>query len=854
MSEAAVDRLIDVGARSLVHAAREGTLPPAWFREDDARAVLDQLERGRNVLLVGPAGVGKTALVHSVARALADKGGALVELSTTQIMSGTKYLGEWETRITEVMDAARSGEVIVYFTDVWNVPFAGKTMNSERNFLDAMAPYLRGQVRLLAEATPDVLKVLERTPRLADLFVKHTVAPLSPRHVDEVLDNAARDAAFPVDAAMRKTLVSLTDRFLPSRPQPGPALALLRRAAEYAREKAHANEDSAPTAALIERVFAIHSGLPAFVVSSAETRRAEEIRAWFRERIVGQHEAIEAIVETIALFKAGLCDPDKPLGTFLFVGPTGVGKTEVARAVAQFLFGSPSRLLRFDLSELKDYHAFEQLVGSAKDPHQPARLVDPVRAQPFQVVLLDEIEKAHANVWDLILPLLDEGRLTPPNGNTVDFRRTIVIATSNVGAEDADKSVGFGASTDEGTRRARIRERLAQSFRPELLNRFGHVIVFHALDKGQVKQICRAEIKHVLAREGLTGRNLVVEVDDGVVDAVVDRGYDARWGARGLKREIQHRVVMPLALALLEQDVAPGTLLKVSLRDGRPAVRIVDTDASRAALEPARPVKVQPGRKLDRDGIVAAATAAGLAIEAIAEGVSEPLLIERRRNLTALREDPQFWRDTDAAAIVIRDIDRANLVLDRLERLRERARKLVTDASTSRTKAANEEAGRRLVQLEEAVAVARRELVAMGANGHWDALVEVAPIGAPAARDEVVRLYLAWAKHRGFTSTSFVSRWTTRSPRLSRSTAGSPTAGSRARPGCTASRTGMGTRSPGSAWRPGPIYAKTSRSPSTRRSSARASTEDGSGRGSSRGASSCRTPARSGRTETSSAS
>jgi ATP-dependent Clp protease ATP-binding subunit ClpC len=749
MSDEAFSALVSAGARDLVDAAIEGALPPVWFREADAASTLDLLDRRRSVLLVGPAGVGKTAVVHAIARRMADRGkGRLAEISTTTVMSGTKYLGEWETKIDGILRNADASQAVLYLTDVWNLAYAGKTSNSERNLLDAVRPaVLAGRVAILAEATPEVVRLMERTPHFIDLFLRQAVSPLPDDKIDPLLVQAMGAMHVHADAETRKTMVQLTSRYLPARPQPGPALALLNRAREYQEEKLGIGEAAPLDSAFVEKVFSIHTGLPMFVISRRETKRAEEIRAWFRDRIVGQQEAIEAVVETIALFKAGLNDPEKPIGTFLFVGPTGVGKTELARALATFLFGSPNRLLRFDLSELKDYHAFEQLLGNPRDATAPARLVDPVRAQPFQVVLLDEIEKAHQNVWDLLLPLLDEGRLTPPNGVPVEFRRTIVVATSNVGAEEADKSVGFGASGDFGGRSARIREKLGQHFRPEFLNRFQHITVFHPLSTEQIRLVTRQELRRILSREGITGRNLVVEVDDAAIDHVITHGYDVRWGARGLKREVQSRLVLPLAMALMEQDLESGQLLRIGVRDGHVHIRALDTDASREARRERAPVKVE-GRKLDRPGMEAALRDVKGRVDALAAQVGEASLREERARLEARRDEPTFWRDAEAAARTLRDLDRLGLVLDRVERLRSRVTAL-QDGLAQPGRSALEQVGARLAELEGHVEEARRELVLMAPDGHWDALVEIAPIGGAGARDLLVRLYLDWARWRG---------------------------------------------------------------------------------------------------------
>ncbi|HLM74604.1 MAG TPA: AAA family ATPase, partial [Polyangiaceae bacterium] len=564
----------------------------------------DQLDRDRSVLLVGPAGVGKTAVLHGVAKAMAAREvrDHLYEVSTALLLAGTRYIGEWQTKVLRVATAASELGAVLYITDLWNLPQVGRTSTNDNNMLDALRPFLEsGRLTLAAEVTPETLRLMQRVPGFMRLFHPIEIHPLAPEKVDAALDLSAERAGARVDAGSRACLVKLTTRFLAARPQPGPALSLLAQVLDYQEQKRGIGELEPISPAFVERVFSIMTGLPPFVVSREVTMSASDVRAWFGERIVGQSEAISAVVEMIALFKAGLHDPSKPVGTFLFVGPTGVGKTELARALATFIFGSPQRLLRFDLSEFKDYSSFELLLGSPSDSTKPARLLDPVRAHPFQVVLFDELEKAHPNVWDLLLPLLDEGRLTAPGGDTVDFRSTVIIATSNVGAAEAqrpERSLGFGPSvssapqrSDAEGRSARMKGALEESFRPEFLNRFQHIILFHALSKEQMRLVARQEMARVLTREGISGRNLVVDVDDEAIDLVIEEGIDARFGARALKREIQRRLVLPLAMTLMEREVSPDSILKVTVKEGELRVRVLETEKSlehRRELEPVR--------------------------------------------------------------------------------------------------------------------------------------------------------------------------------------------------------------------------------------------------------------------------
>ncbi len=324
-----------------------------------------------------------------------------------------------------------------------------------------------------------------------------------------------------------------------------------------------------------------------------------------------------------------------------------------------------------------------------------------------------------------------------------------MIATSNAGAAEAAKGVGFGATSDVAGRRQRIRAELERQFRPEFLNRFQHVVIFHPLTEEQVRQVARQELKRVLSREGIVARNLVVDVDDDALALVVARGYDARYGARGLKREIQSQLVLPLAMVLMERDIEAGQLLRIGVRDGRVHIRVLDTTTSRATRREREPVKVD-GRKLDRAAISTGLTALRARVDVLAEQVGEGELHNERSRLTTLREDPTFWRDSAVAARTLRDLDRIAVVLERVDRLRTRVDSMLTELAEVRTRPALEQLGHRLVDGESAVDVAVRELVRMGTHGGWDAIVEVSPVGlggAP-ARDLLVDTYLSWARDR----------------------------------------------------------------------------------------------------------
>ncbi|MCB9664608.1 MAG: AAA family ATPase [Alphaproteobacteria bacterium] len=739
--------------RDLVALARQGELASTWCREADATALLATLRAGRSVLLVGPEGVGRRSTLRAAAALSAAARPAervgLFSTSTGTLLAGTKYLGEWQTRLDGLLDALARRSWVLALDDVWNLHFAGGATDLPYNMLDHLRPWLAdGRVQLVAHATPAQLRMLERTPGVTELFVHQAVEALDDAQVDRVLAAAAAEVELELEPAARASLVDLTRRFLPSRPQPGPALDLLQRVRHYQEQKAGIDEPEAATPAFVERVFGIYAGLPAFVVSRSTTRSTQEIRSWFEERLVGQREAIESVVQAIALFKSGLHDPRRPLGTFLFVGPTGVGKTELARALATFLFGSPHRMLRFDLGELKDESGVHRLLGSPYRPREPALLADAVRQQPFQVVLFDELEKAHPAVLDVLLSVLDEGRATTPSGDTVDLRSCFVLCTSNVGAQDASRAVGFGAA-EPGRHRADLLAALEKTFRPELLGRFQHVVPFHPLDVEQVRRIARIALREILGREGITSRNLVVEVDDEALDLVISSAFDARWGARGLARELQRLVVMPLAVTLMEHRIEPGQVLKVTAQDGHVRVRRLDTATTHEARREAEPIPFD-GRRAARPDLEEAARALDHDLAALSTAAGEGSLLVTRRLLESRRTRAGFWDDTEGAARELRDLDAVTRTLERLDRLRTRIADLHADLERSSLRSQLVGIAARAEELREAMATAWRELVHVGPDGMWDALVHVRPLGRTRlARDLLVRSYTAWAEQQG---------------------------------------------------------------------------------------------------------
>jgi len=720
------------------------------FRSELASKVIQILARHRSVLLVGPSGVGKTRVIHEVVSQLRRSGRARVfEFSVSQLLTGTRYLGEWESKVNRIVQSAVASHSILYFSDIWNLPSAAKSSNRDVTAWDIIRPLVeQGRLQLIGEISPEQLLDMSKASGFSSVFEPVPVPPLSADQILEVARNEARRLKLEASEQTLMRVLQLCQQFLPATEGPGPALELLAQVRDYQSQKRDVDEPEELSPQFVEKVFSIYSGLPPIVVSPAVTKPVSEVTAWFEEHIVGQKEPIRAVVETIALYKSGLQDPGRPIGSFLFVGPTGVGKTELARALARFLFGAENRLLRFDLSEYKDYHAFELLIGDPKNAHRPARLVDPVRAKPFQVVLFDEIEKAHANVWDLLLQLLDEGRLTPATGKAVSFRNTIVIATTNVGAREQARAIpGFTAGGRAGGD-DRMRAALETTFRPEFLNRFQHICLFHPLTEEHVRHIAQMELRRVLERQGIARRKISIDVTPSVIEQIVRNGYDEKYGARALRRMTQRYVTVPIATLLLERTIEDGSILRLLAAEDSVRVDVVETPEIRKERSESRPIKTRLGKVSTRKQIA----------ELLERLNSSRLDLARAHDQTRHSDgfenpvDPTNAQESPEA--LMRLARQRELILSsgrRLDHLHGRQLEFESWLPRAVTREERERLVAALLRYENEIQVVRRELLVMPEQSFLDALVELKPLMSD--NDDVLELfnvYGRWARRRGY--------------------------------------------------------------------------------------------------------
>ena len=557
-------------AEPLGDRATRKQFPKAWERDDALALLVRKLyDEKASVLLLGDAGVGKTTLlvdaVREIERRLEQEATETKApprrywaTSAGRIIAGMKYLGQWEERVETLI--AELGEIqgvlcVDRLLDLIQTGGVGPA-DSIAAFL---APYLaRGELRMVGEVNAGELDACRRLmPGLADLFQIVRVEPFNRaealRVIDRQIESSKANLKLDVAHGVSDRIVQLFSRFMPYSVFPGQSVKFTRDLLE--RCKRDRQKSVGPDMAVTR--FRERTGLPEVFLRDEITLSRQAALDWFSARVIDQPEAAEAATSVVMTFKAGLNDPNRPLGVMLFCGPTGVGKTELAHALARYFYGhgddSPesaektgSRLIRLDMSEYAGFDAVSRLIGTT--PADPGVLIRKVRQQPFTVVLFDEVEKASPDVFDVLLGMFDEGRLTDPMGRVTNFRSTLIIMTSNLGA-DRQRTVGFNPN---GT--PAYQDEAMAFFRPEFFNRLDRVVTFQPLKEETIRAITRKELAAIARRDGLSRLRLAVDWTDSLVEQLSRVGYDARYGARPLQRTIEREVVAPFARWELSQE------------------------------------------------------------------------------------------------------------------------------------------------------------------------------------------------------------------------------------------------------------------------------------------------------------
>ncbi|MEU6466217.1 ATP-dependent Clp protease ATP-binding subunit [Streptomyces sp. NPDC046976] len=639
---------LDKYGRDLTELAREGRVDPVIGRDTEIEQTIEVLSRRgkNNPVLIGDAGVGKTAIVEGLAQRIADgdvpdqlAGRRVVALDLTGVVAGTRYRGDFEERLNNIVEEIRanSDRLIVFIDELHTVVGAGS--GGEGGALDAgniLKPALaRGELHIVGATTLEEFRRIEKDAALARRFQPVLVPEPTVQDTIEILRGlrdryeAHHQVRYSDEALV--AAVELSDRYLTDRRLPDKAIDLIDQAGARVRlgartkgtdvramerevdqlvrdkDQAVADEDYEQakqlrdriaelkgsiaeasggeqadegqlevTAESIAEVVSRQTGIPVSRLTEEEKERLLGLEEHLHQRVVGQEEAVAVVAEAVLRSRAGLASPSRPIGSFLFLGPTGVGKTELARALAEALFGSEDRMVRLDMSEYQERHTVSRLVGAPPGyvGHEEAgQLTEVVRRHPYSLLLLDEVEKAHPDVFNILLQVLDDGRLTDSQGRTVDFTNTVIVMTSNLGSEAITRrgaGIGFGpggAEADEEARREQIMRPLREHFRPEFLNRIDEIVVFRQLTSEQLRQITDLLLEST--RRLLDGQGVAVEFTDAAVDWIAERGYQPEYGARPLRRTIQREVDNRLSRLLLNGTVSEGGQVTVDVRDGQ---------------------------------------------------------------------------------------------------------------------------------------------------------------------------------------------------------------------------------------------------------------------------------------------
>ncbi|WP_328437678.1 ATP-dependent Clp protease ATP-binding subunit [Streptomyces sp. NBC_00457] len=645
---------LDKYGRDLTDLARQGRIDPVIGREEEIEQTIEVLSRRgkNNPVLIGDAGVGKTAVVEGLSQRIADgdvpdvlSGRRVVALDLTGVVAGTRYRGDFEERMHNIVGeiGSHSDQLIVFIDELHTVVGAGGggegggSMDAGNILKPALA---RGELHIVGATTLEEYRRIEKDAALSRRFQPILVPEPTAADAIEILRGlrdryeAHHQVRYADEALV--AAVELSDRYLTDRRLPDKAIDLIDQAGARVRlrartkgtdvrvlereveqltrdkdqavadeqyetatqlrdrigelkrqitdtgeGKADEGQDLEVTAEAIAEVVSRQTGIPVSSLTEEEKDRLLGLEEHLHQRVVGQDEAVRVVADAVLRSRAGLASPDRPIGSFLFLGPTGVGKTELARALAEALFASEERMVRLDMSEYQERHTVSRLVGAPPGyvGHEEAgQLTEVVRRHPYSLLLLDEVEKAHPDVFNILLQVLDDGRLTDAQGRTVDFTNTVIVMTSNLGSEAITRrgaGIGFGAGgteADEEARREQILRPLREHFRPEFLNRIDEIVFFRQLTGDQLRQITTLLLERT--RRLLHAQGVTVDFTDTAVDWLAERGYQPEYGARPLRRTIQREVDNELSRLLLDGRVKEGDRVTV------------DTEADRLRFHP----------------------------------------------------------------------------------------------------------------------------------------------------------------------------------------------------------------------------------------------------------------------------
>lgn len=541
-------------------------LTRAVARDAEIEELIDLLgsEDRRPILVIGKSMTGKTALIEeyvyrtvSLKKAPYDINNNVWLLAPQRLISGMSYVGQWENRFIAILDEAKLRNHILYFDDLYGLLKAGISANSTLNAAQVLKPYIeRREVRVLAEITPEAFRKLREADRgFADMFqILHLDEPNETDNLKmliELVRQLEQQHRCKFELDVLPTVVDLMRRHVRDTAFPGKAASFLRRIAIKHR-------DCEINRLLTLNEFQARNGLALWFIEKTQLSRANVIQK-LQDEVIDQSAAINAIADAVCTAKAGINDTERPVASFLFLGPTGVGKTQCAKSLARYLFGNEDALIRFDMNEFITSNSVARLIGTFDQPE--GLLTNEIRRNPYSVLLLDEIEKAHKDVFNLLLQVMSDGRLTDSLGRTSDFTNVILIMTSNLGVKEADSELGFNQNPMPAdsiyTQAAR------KFFSPEFFNRIDRIIPFNRLNRAAIAKIAEHLITSITKRDGLSSRRCILYTDATALSNIVDTGYQPLMGARALKRTVEMEIVQPMARHLTASNSSNPRLINI---------------------------------------------------------------------------------------------------------------------------------------------------------------------------------------------------------------------------------------------------------------------------------------------------
>ena len=582
--------------KNLTQYNMDDKIDPVIGREKEIQRIIQILSRRtkNNPILIGDPGVGKTAIAEGLAAKIESddvpeslKGRVLYTLDIGSMLAGAKYRGEFEERITKVInEVVDNPEVLLFIDEIHTIVGAGATGENTMDASNILKPALsRGDIQIVGATTIDEYRkhiekdtALER--RLQPILVEEPTKEDTLRILLGLREKYEQHHNVSITDDALKSSIELSSRYITDRYLPDKAIDVIDEAASRVRIKCTNNykDYRVVNSEVIAEVVGLWTGIPVSKILKDEADKLLKLEEILHARVVGQDQAVKSIAKAIRRSRAGLKDPSRPIGSFLFLGPTGVGKTELSKALAEFQFGDENQIIRIDMSEYMEKHSVSRLIGSPPGyvgHDEGGQLTERVKRNPYSVILFVEIEKAHNDVFNILLQILDDGRLTDSKGRTVDFKNTIIIMTSNLGATKTTKQKNLGFSKNisiddiEKTNYEKMRDNimleLKNNFKPEFLNRIDDTIVFHSLNHENLSEIVKILSKRLIER--LKAMNIDLDISDEATIFISEVGLELEYGARPLKRAIQKELEDTLSEEILRGNIKSGDCIVAKVKD-----------------------------------------------------------------------------------------------------------------------------------------------------------------------------------------------------------------------------------------------------------------------------------------------